>query len=46
MLEGKLVYIDKETRDYKGTNKTYKFNLKAAEFPNVIWLALSTDTVS
>ena len=42
MLKGTLKYIDASTKDYVGTGKTYEFGLTTAEFPNVLWMALST----
>ena len=42
MLEGYAKYFDKSNKEYAGTGKTYEFNLSAAEFPNVLWMSLST----
>ena len=42
MLEGYVKYFDKSNKEYAGTGKTYEFNLSAAEFPNVLWMSLST----
>ena len=42
MLKGTLKYIDESTKDYVGTGNNYEFTVTAAEFPNVLWISLST----
>ena len=42
MLTGVLKYRDLSSKDYDGTNMDYTFNVKAAEFPDVLWLSLVT----
>lgn len=43
MLAGTLKYTDFSVSEYKGTEKQYTFEVKAAEFPDTLWLNLETN---
>ena len=42
MLTGILKYKDFSSIEYDGTNLDYTFNVKAAEFPDALWMGLET----